>query len=235
VEPRRSLPHAVAAAIRALQRPAPAQGPYPGDGSNRVNGQAVNVLNQSGIVRSDIRSSFGSSTTTAPGVPLELNLTLVNSNQSCGPLANAAIYIWHCTRDGEYSLYGNSVRSENFLRGVQVTDANGQVKFTTIYPGCYDGRYPHIHFEVYPSLGMASLYTNKILTSQMAMPRDVSSAVYSGASGYSSSVSNLSRVTTSSDGVFGDNTAAQIAFMTPSISGDVTNGFTGTLTIGVPA
>ena len=215
--------------------PEETQGPYPGDGSNTVNGQASNVLNQSGIVRSDIRSSFGSSTNTAAGVPLELTLSLVNSNQSCAVLANAAIYIWHCTRDGQYSLYSSSVQNENFLRGVQVTDANGQVKFTTIYPGCYSGRYPHIHFEVYPSLALATLYTNKILTSQMAMPRDVSSAVYSGASGYSASVSNLSQVTTSNDNVFGDNTAAQIAFMTPAISGDVTNGFTGTLTIGVPA
>jgi hypothetical protein len=141
----------------------------------------------------------------------------------------------HCTRDGQYSLYSNGIQDENFLRGVQVTDGNGQVTFQTIYPGCYSGRYPHIHFEVYPSLALATLYTNKILTSQMALPKDVSSAVYSGASGYSASVSNLAGVTTSSDNVFGDNTAAQIALMTPSISGDATSGFTGTITIGVPA
>ena len=218
-----------------LADPEETQGPFPGDGSNTVNGMSSNVLTQSGVVRSDIRSSFGSSTTTAPGVPLSLTLSVVNTNQSCAVLAGYAIYIWHCTRDGLYSLYSNGVQDENFLRGVQVTDANGQVTFQTIYPGCYSGRYPHIHFEVYPSLALATLYTNKILTSQMAMPRDISSTVYNSASGYSASVSNLSNITTSNDGVFGDNTAAQIALQTPSLSGDATAGFTGTLRIGVPA
>ena len=218
-----------------LADPEETQGPYPADGSNTVNGQAANVLNQSGIVRSDIRSSFGSSTNTAPGVPLALTLNVVNTNQSCAVLAGAAIYIWHCTRDGNYSIYSSSVANENFLRGVQVTDSSGKATFTTIFPGCYSGRYPHIHFEVYPSLAMATLYTNKILTSQMALPRDICSSVYSSATGYSASVNNLASVTVDSDNVFGDNTDAQIALMTPSLSGDATNGFTGTITIGVPA
>src|SRR5262245_48118085 len=211
------------------------QGPYPGDGSNTVNGMATNVLTESGVVRSDIRSSFGSSTTAAPGIPLTLTFTVVNSNTQCSVLAGYAVYIWHCTRDGNYSMYSSSVQNENFLRGVQVTDSNGQVTFQTIFPGCYSGRYPHIHFEVYPSLGMATLYTNRVLTSQMAMPRDICSTVYGSASGYSASLSNLGNITTSNDNVFGDNTTAQIALMTPVISGDVTNGFTGTATIGVPA
>ena len=215
--------------------PPETNGPYPSDGSNTVNGMASNVLIQSGVVRSDIRSSFGSSSTVAPGVPLTLTLTVVNSNTSCTTLSGYAIYVWHCTRDGQYSLYSGSIQNENYLRGVQVTDANGQVKFTTIYPGCYSGRYPHIHFEVYSSLAMATLYTNRVLTSQMAMPRDISSAVYNSATGYSQSVTKLASVTTSNDNVFGDNTAAQIAQMTPSLSGDATAGFTGTVLIGVPA
>ena len=210
-------------------------GPYPSDGSNTVNGQVSNVLAESGVVRSDIRSSFGSSTTVAGGVPLTLTLTLLNSNNLCAPLAGYAIYIWHCTRDGLYSLYSNGVQNENFLRGVQVADANGQVTFTTIFPGCYSGRYPHIHFEIYPSLSMATLYTNRVLTSQMAMARDVCSTVYSGATGYSASVSNLANVTIANDNVFGDNTTAQMAAMTPTLSGDISNGYTGTLSIGVPA
>jgi protocatechuate 3,4-dioxygenase beta subunit len=194
-----------------------------------------NVLTQSGVVRSDIRSSFGSSTTTTAGVPLTLTLNVVNSNTSCSVLAGYAVYIWHCTRDGLYSLYSNGVQDENFLRGVQVTDANGQVTFTTVFPGCYSGRYPHIHFEVYPSLAMATLYTNRVLTSQMAMPSAVCSSVYASATGYSSSASNFSASSTSSDNVFGDNSAAQIALQTPSLSGDVSNGYTGSITIGVPA
>jgi protocatechuate 3,4-dioxygenase beta subunit len=210
-------------------------GPYPSDGSNTVNGQVSNVLADSGVVRSDIRSSFGSSTTVASGVPLMLTLTLLNSNNLCTPLAGYAIYIWHCTRDGLYSLYSNGVQNENFLRGVQVADASGKVTFTTIFPGCYAGRYPHIHFEIYPSLSMATLYTNRILTSQMALARDVCSTVYSGAAGYGTSVSNLAGVTLTSDNVFRDNTAAQMAAMTPTLSGSVDDGYTGTLSIGVPA
>ena len=211
------------------------QGPYPADGSNTVNGMASNVLNQSGVVRSDIRGSFGSSTTTAPGVPLTLTLNVVNSNTSCSALSGYAVYIWHCTRDGQYSLYSSAIQNENYLRGVQVTDANGNVTFTTIFPGCYSGRYPHIHLEVYPSLALATLYTNRVLTSQMALPRDICSAVYSGATGYSSSVSNLAAVTIANDNVFGDNSTAQIAQMTPTLSGSVNEGFTGTILVGVPA
>ncbi|MFC4311144.1 intradiol ring-cleavage dioxygenase [Steroidobacter flavus] len=211
------------------------EGPYPSDGSNTVSGQVSNVLSESGVVRGDIRNSFGGSSGVAAGVPLTLTLTLLNSNNLCQALSGYAIYLWHCTRDGNYSLYSSSVRDENYLRGVQVADANGQVTFTTIFPGCYSGRYPHIHFEIYSSLSMATLYTNKILTSQLALPRDICSTVYNGATGYSASVTNLSRVTIASDGIFGDNSAAQMAAMTPTLSGSVADGYTGTLTIGVPA
>jgi len=93
----------------------------------------------------------------------------------------------------------------------------------------YSGRYPHVHFEIYSSLGMATLYTNKILTSQMAMPRDICSTVYSA------SVTNLASVTTANDNVFGDNTAAQIAAQTPTLSGSISAGYTGSIVIGVPA
>lgn len=213
--------------------PEETQGPYPADGSNSVNGTVSNVLSESGIVRSDITSSFGSYTGTAEGVPLQLTLTLVDVNNSCEPLEGYAIYLWHCNRSGEYSLYSSDVQDENYLRGVQVTDSNGQVTFTSIYPACYSGRYPHIHFEIYPSLATATSYTNKVLTSQMAMPRDVCSTVYSSATGYSASVSNLAAVTISSDNVFGDNTSAQIAAQTPSLSGSVSAGYTGTITIGL--
>jgi len=213
--------------------PTETNGPYPADGTNSVNGTISNVLATSGIVRSDIRSSFGISTNTAAGVPLVLTIKLVNTNASCAVLAGYAIYIWHCTREGAYSLYSSGIQNENYLRGVQVTDSSGQVTFTTVFPGCYSGRYPHIHFEVFPSLAVATGKSNAVLTSQFAMPRDVASAVYSGATGYSASVANLAKVTTSSDGVFGDNTAAQIAAMTPTLAGSVANGFTGSVVVGV--
>ncbi|MEJ0100223.1 MAG: intradiol ring-cleavage dioxygenase [Pseudomonadota bacterium] len=213
--------------------PTETNGPYPSDGSNSANGSISNVLLQSGVVRSDIRSSFGTSGNAAPGVPLQLDITIVDSNASCAPLGGYAVYLWHCTRDGLYSLYSSSVQNEDFLRGVQVSDANGKLSFSTIYPGCYDGRYPHVHFEVYQSLALATGYANRVLVSQMAMPRTVSSSVYSGATGYSASIANLAKVSIASDNVFGDNTDAQILAQTPSLTGSVDEGFNGTIVIGL--
>ncbi|MES2176143.1 MAG: intradiol ring-cleavage dioxygenase [Pseudomonadota bacterium] len=210
--------------------PTETNGPYPADGSNSSNGSVVNVLDDTGIVRTDIRSSFGSSSGTAAGITMELTITVVNVNNSCATLEGYAVYLWHCTRDGLYSLY--TVPGENYLRGVGVTDANGQVTFTSIFPGCYSGRYPHIHFEVYPSLARATSYANRVLTSQFAMPADACTTVYA-TSGYASSKSNFASISTSSDNVFGDNTAAQVTAMTPTMTGDVTNGYTGTVTVGL--
>ena len=210
-------------------------GPFPSDGSNSVNGMDSNVLQASGVVRRDIRPSFGSSTGTAEGVPLTLTLKVLDSNNSCAALSGYAVYVWHCTRDGQYSLYSSGVRDENYLRGVQVTDANGELTITTIFPGCYAGRYPHIHFEVYPSLSMATLYTNRVLTSQLAFERDLCSTIYQGASGYSASLDNLAGVTLGNDGVFGDNSTAQMAQMTTTATGSVSAGYTGSIVVGVPA
>ena len=149
---------------------------------------------------------------------------------SCAPLEGYAVYIWHCDVYGKYSLY--DYPSENYLRGVGVTDANGQVTFTTIFPGCYDGRYPHIHFEVYPSLARATAYSNRVLCSQFAMPAAACNTVYA-TSAYSSSKTNFSGESISTDNIFGDNTSAQQTAMTISMTGDTTNGYTGTVTVGL--
>jgi protocatechuate 3,4-dioxygenase beta subunit len=154
---------------------------------------------------------------------------------ACAPLQGYAIYIWHCNRDGNYSLYSSAVQNENYLRGVQVTDANGQVTFTTIFPACYSGRYPHIHFEIYPSLAAATSYASSVLISQMALPSDICQTVYNSATGYTQSITNFAAVSTSSDNVFGDNTAAQLAQQTPALAGSVAAGYTGTILIGVGA
>jgi protocatechuate 3,4-dioxygenase beta subunit len=207
-------------------------GPYPADGSNTRDGSVVNVLEESGVVRSDIRSSIGAASGTASGVPLTLTLKLLDVNNLCAPLARYVVYLWHCTADGNYSLYSESVENENFLRGAQAADANGELTFTTIFPGCYAGRYPHIHFEVYPSLDMATLYTNRVLTSQIALPAEVCNAVYA-TNGYSASASNFSRTSLVSDGIFSNNSDEQMAVVTPALSGDTETGFEGTLTIGV--
>ena len=190
-------------------------GPYPGDGSN-----GANVLSESGVVRSDLTSSFGSSTTKAEGVPLAITMVINDFANDKKPLAGAAVYLWHCDREGRYSLYSQGVTNENYLRGVQETDASGQVRFSTVFPACYDGRWPHIHFEVYPSLAKATSSTNKIATSQMALTEEASKAVYATA-GYEQSVQNLSQVSLDSDNVFSDGYDLQI----PTITGDPASGY----------
>ncbi len=211
--------------------PTETNGPYPADGTNTSNGPTANVLTTTGVVRSDIRSSFVGSTTAVPGVQVTLTLTIVNVNASCAALAGYAIYIWHCDALGRYSLY--DVPAESWLRGVGVTDANGQVTFTTIFPGCYTGRWPHIHFEVFSSLSAATGGNFARLISQLAMPADTCATVYNGSSTYTSSVANLARITVASDNVFGNNTAAQIAQQTPTMSGSVANGYTASAVIGL--
>jgi protocatechuate 3,4-dioxygenase beta subunit len=201
-------------------------GPYPADGSNASN-QSLNVLSRSGIVRSDIRSSLGTGNIAA-GVPLTIELTLVDSNSNCAPLAGYAIYIWHCDRDGNYSLYSSGVTNEDYLRGVQATDSNGKVSFTSIFPACYSGRWPHVHFEIYPSLAQATGPSNLVHTSQLAIPQAVCDTVYA-TSGYEASVRNLAQVSLASDNVFRDGYSSQLATM----SGDVTSGYTAQLTVGV--
>lgn len=211
--------------------PSETAGPYPGDGSNSNSSGIANALTLSGIVRSDIRSSIVGSSTTAPGVPLTVTLKLVNAGASCAPLAGYAIYLWHCTRDGNYSMYSSGITAENYLRGVQVTDSNGEVTFTTVFPGCYSGRWPHIHFEAYASLALATSTpaSDQIRTSQLALPQAACAAVYA-TSGYSASVSNLAAISLASDNVFGNDSAAQ---QLASVTGDVTNGYAATLTVGV--
>ncbi|HEY5980563.1 MAG TPA: intradiol ring-cleavage dioxygenase [Microlunatus sp.] len=199
-------------------------GPYPGDGSN-----GPDVLEESGIVRSDIRSSFGTSTTTAEGVPLDFELTILDLAKDSAPFAGVAVYAWHCDREGRYSMYSEGVENENYLRGVQVSDDDGTVRFTSIVPACYTGRWPHIHFEVYPDEASISDSTKAIATSQLALPKDVVDVVYA-TEGYEQSVGNLAQLTLESDNVFGDDGAAhQLAAMT----GDVARGYVATLTAPV--
>jgi len=195
--------------------PEETSGPFPGDGSN-----GANVLTQSGIVRSDITSSFGSSSTKAEGVPLTVTMTIKDFANNKAPLAGGAVYLWHCDREGRYSLYSQGVTNENYLRGVQETDGLGQVKFTTIFPACYSGRWPHIHFEVYPSLAKATNSANKIATSQMALPESTAKAVYA-TTGYEQSTSNLGHVSLASDNVFSDGYDLQM----PTLRGDPSSGY----------
>lgn len=211
--------------------PTETNGPYPADGTNTSAGLTSNALTAANVVRSDLRPSFiGTSTTIAAGVQLTLTLTVVNVNASCAPLAGYAVYLWHCDRDGKYSLY--DLPTESYLRGVQVTDSKGQVTFTTIFPGCYAGRYPHIHFEVFSSQANATSGRYAVLVSQLAMPAEACAAVYA-TSGYGTSQGNYASTSIARDNVFGDNTTAQMAVMTPTLTGSAAAGYTGSTTIGI--
>ena len=215
-----------------LVDPTETAGPYPADGTNSASGSTSNVLVSTGIVRSDIRPSFLTTTTVATGVTTTLTLTVVDVNAACAPLAGYAVYLWHCNRTGAYSLYSGAA-TESYLRGVQVTDANGQVTFTTIFPACYDGRWPHMHFEVFSSLSNALSGRYSVLTSQLAMPAATCTSIYADTTLYPSNATNFARVSLTSDNVFGDNASAQLAQQTPAITGSAATGLTATALIGI--
>jgi protocatechuate 3,4-dioxygenase beta subunit len=199
-------------------------GPFPGDGSN-----GVNVLTESGVVRTDIRSSFGGTSTTAEGVKATIELTIFDMNGSTiAPFEGAAVYLWHCDREGRYSMYDSEIADENYLRGVQAADADGKLTFTSIYPAAYQGRWPHIHFEVYKSAADAQKATNKLRTSQIALPEDASKLVYA-TSGYEQSVSNLAMTSLDSDMVFSDGHSLQMA----TVTGNAADGMAIKLNVAV--
>ncbi|MTK33346.1 dioxygenase [Nocardia seriolae] len=214
------------AAGTAAAAPQETAGPYPGDGSN-----GPNVLIESGVVRSDITISFGAYSGVAKGVPMNLTLDLRDLTKSGAAGAGMAVYVWHCDRDGNYSLYSSGVTEQNYLRGVQVADTDGIVSFTSIFPACYSGRWPHIHFEVYDTLSSAVAGENARLTSQIALPQEVCKSVYDYDSGYSRSISNMSGVSLASDNVFGDGWDAELA----TVTGTPADGLQVRLRVGVGA
>ncbi|MEV7610138.1 intradiol ring-cleavage dioxygenase [Microbacterium sp. NPDC089320] len=198
-------------------------GPYPGDGSN-----GPDVLEDSGIVRQDITTSIDGSAT-ADGIPLTFEFQVLDLANGGVPFERVAVYAWHCTAEGEYSMYSSGLEDVTYLRGVQVADADGTVSFTSIFPGCYSGRWPHIHFEVYPDVASITDSTNAIATSQLALPEDVCAVVYAD-SRYPGSTQNLSQTSLAGDNVFGDDSGAlQLA----TVSGDASSGYTATLVVGV--
>ena len=157
-------------------------GPFPGDGSN-----GANVLNQSGIVRRDITSSFGSSTTKAEGVPLSITMTINDYANDKAPWLAARSTYGIATGKADTPSTHRASPARTTCAASRRPMARGQVKFTTIFPACYSGRWPHIHFEVYPSLAKATNSANKIATSQMALPEAACKTVYA-TSGYEQSL-----------------------------------------------
>lgn len=126
-------------------------------------------------------------------------------------------------------MYSSGLEDVTYLRGVQVADADGRVSFTSVFPGCYSGRWPHIHFEVYPDVGSITDSTAAIATSQLALPEAACRDVYAEAA-YDGSARNLAQITLASDNVFGDDSAAlQLA----AVTGSVRDGYAATLVVGV--
>lgn len=211
------------ATAAAGEIPDETNGPYPADGTN-----GVNILEDSGIVRRDIRSSLDGGTTVA-GVPLAVTFTVVDMARGGVPFEGVAVYAWQCDADGLYSMYSPGVENETYLRGVQIADARGQVTFDTIVPGCYTGRWTHIHFEVYENAAAATTGANAIAISQLAFPQDMLDAVYA-LDTYPSSARNLAQIGgLANDNVFGDGYDLQMGTFT----GDTSAGYAGALTVGV--
>ncbi|WP_326542693.1 dioxygenase family protein [Pseudorhodoferax sp.] len=204
-------------------------GPYPADGSTASN-RSYNVLALAGIVRSDIRTSIGASAQ-ALGVPLTVEITLTSTTQNCAALQGYAIYLWHCTADGNYSVYTTQNVNDNQLRGVQATDANGTVRFTTIVPGCYSGRMPHMHLEIYPSLVSATAAASKLRTTQLAFPTETLRSIYAANAVYSASIPNLNAISFATDNVFSDGADLEMTTLT----GNASDGYTAAITISIAA
>lgn len=210
--------------VAAGEIPEETAGPFPGDGSN-----GPNALTESGVVREDLTGSFGSASGVAAGVPLTLRLRVLDlAEGAASPLAGAAIYAWHCDAQGRYSMYDEEIAGENYLRGVQVADEDGWLQFRTVFPGCYAGRWPHVHFEVYPSVDDATGARNRLRTSQLALPGDACAEAYTQ-DGYQDSVDNLAGLSLDRDNVFSDGYSLQLA----AVSGSAAAGYTATLAVPV--
>lgn len=208
-------------------------GPFPADGTNGSRNGVLNALADSGIVRRNLMADLDNPGQTVNGVPLELSLQLVDVNNACAPLSGHAVYIWGCDAAGDYSLYNQPDRS--WLRGVQQSDERGIVQFTTLFPGCYMGRYPHLHFEVFSSLANATTGRNSLLISQLALPGSDCEAVFETAH-YESSKRTFARNNSiERDNVFGDNGEERISIMTLRGTGNPADGYEMAAVVGLAA
>jgi protocatechuate 3,4-dioxygenase beta subunit len=208
-----------------LDTPDEIAGPFPGDGSN-----GIDVLDRSGIVRRDITSSIGGGRAVA-GVPLVIALTVTDAGNGGLPVSDAAVYVWQCDSRGGYSMYSPGLETETYLRGVQQVDSSGTATFTSVFPGCYPGRWPHVHFEVYPRLESVTGSEDPVLTSQLALPEGISREVYGQAS-YGGSLENLDELSLATDIVFGEDSAI---LQTANVTGSPGGGLSATLEVRLGA
>ncbi|RJF80476.1 protocatechuate dioxygenase [Oleomonas cavernae] len=170
------------------------------------------------LVRADMREG-------RPGVPLALRLQVVDAR--CQALAKARVDVWHCDALGLYSGYPGqgdgrdiSTVGETFLRATQIAGADGTVQFTTLYPGWYRGRTPHIHFKAF-------IDRANVLTGQIFFPDALSEAVYSSTAPYSARGSKPD-TTNAQDGIARRAGEASVA----SIK-QVSDGYEAAMVIGI--
>ncbi|MGE3141484.1 MAG: 3,4-dioxygenase subunit beta, partial [Thermoleophilia bacterium] len=164
----------------------------------------------------------------AEGIPLTITMTVLDVAQGGVPVPGAAVYLWHCDREGRYSMYDPQIAGENYLRGVQESGADGSVAFTSVFPAAYPGRWPHIHFEVYPGVAEATSAGGKLVTSQIALPEDACAAVYA-TPGYETSAANMRGLSLQTDMVFSDGYSTQLG----TVTGSVDAGMAVHLNVGV--
>ncbi|WP_167882082.1 intradiol ring-cleavage dioxygenase [Leptospira semungkisensis] len=194
--------------------PEETKGPYP-----------LDLSSNSSYFRQDITEG-------KTGIPLTLVLTIENVNNSCSPITNARVDVWHCDKDGYYSGYKETgylgtkdYAADTFCRGIQLTDSAGMVTFTTIYPGWYSGRITHIHFQVYLNNGL-------VATSQIAFPEDITKTVYT-TSLYSTHGQNTSVSGNCADSILG-NSAADLSQELCTVIEDTSNGgYIASLYVGI--
>ena len=179
--------------------------------------------------RVDIRPDPGTGKVSA-GAPLDLEMRVFRvGNGACEPMAGAMVDIWQCDAMGLYSDVKDmngffNTAGQKFLRGYQTTNSSGIAKFTTVYPGWYEGRSVHIHFKVRTDAGASS---GLEFTSQLFFDDDQSKAIYASGSPYSGTQDTLN----SRDSIYGE-TGGQTQL---DLTGDAASGFTSTIAIGVQA
>lgn len=158
------------------------------------------------------------------GVQLNLKMKIIGA-ENCEPMPNIRVNIWHCDKDGQYSGYSQSGNPGQagltYLRGYQLTDANGEVEFITIFPGWYTGRICHIHFQCFVSSVYAAI-------SQLTFPLAEKNALYAANSElYTKGADPLSF---NSDNVFSDGYAYQLTTLTPNFD---TGGYDAYLEVAI--
>lgn len=162
------------------------------------------------------------------GVPVKVILSVVNVNDNCKPIANARVDLWHNDKNGDYSGFSQfNTAGETWCRGIQLTDAQGQVTFTTIYPGWYPGRTTHMHFEVFIGSSLKA-------TSQLAFPDALNQEVYANNASIYTKGQNTSVANNMADSIFA-NPAGALERQLVSVVADGDGGYVAGLVVPIAA